>query len=212
MTGLPGAVISHQGADRVEVDADTVEKPKQCRLHDRTKVGDAVGDAHVDARFHQAQRNVRRNPPVHRIRFGSSIDQRIGASFVGGSAAELMGIRQSRNLPREPGNFRGGFGCDIETFAKQGMAADLGDWERRVGGGQNKPDCSRDKSTSPVDQQAVNRMRIVAVGFAFIRMFGRILECVFDAIHVVSKPIAFVEALRCVRRDNFKMPVIRLDE
>ena len=117
-----------------------------------------------------------------------------------------------RNFSGKSGDLRGTFGCYAQSLAKKRMVADLSDRQRAADVGQNQPHRSGDRAARPMDQEAVRRMRIESVDFAFIQVLQPIFERVLDAIYVISKAIPLIETFRCVRRHDLEMTVIGLDE
>lgn len=59
MAGLPQSVVLNQGADGLEIDAETGKEPQQGRFHHGEPVGYAVFDAHVQRRLHETERDCR---------------------------------------------------------------------------------------------------------------------------------------------------------
>src|SRR5258708_24334366 len=77
---------------------------------------------------------------------------------------------------------------------------------------QHKPHGAGHRPGRTMDQQAMDRMRVVLVDLAAIRVLRRILEWIFDAVDLIAKPMRLIDGLACVRGNHLEVSIVELPQ
>lgn len=136
--------------------------------------------AHLADRFDKSECHMWNDAAVRRISDRLGIDKRgVKTASILGAAPEGFGNCETRYLRRR----RGWEYCRV---LQARIVTYFGDGKRFVAG-KDEADGAYHCPRRLMNEQAVDRMAVIAVDLAPVRMLSRILESMFDAIDLVTK-------------------------